>query len=72
VLVAAGLAHGAREAVGVQAALELAPELVLHVLRQALARGVVHVLQEALQVLLNDTVEDGPFGAALPIRSRLA
>src|SRR5688572_8597239 len=49
----------------VQTAFEVASEFALHVLRQALARALVRVLEEALHVLLDDTVEDGFLGAAL-------
>jgi len=55
-LVATSLANGTGEAVRVQTALEVASELVLHVLRQTLARALVRVLEEALQVLLHDAV----------------
>jgi hypothetical protein len=54
----------------VQTALEVASEFVLYILRQALARALVRVLEEALQVLLDDTVEDGFLGAALSVLFR--
>lgn len=46
-VVAARLADGTGEAVRMQAALEVVPELALHVLRQPLARALVRVLEEA-------------------------
>jgi hypothetical protein len=61
-LIATRLADRAGEAMRVQTALEIAPEFILHVLRQALARTLVSVLEEALQVLLDDTVESGVLG----------
>jgi hypothetical protein len=49
----------------VQTALEVASEFVLHVRRQALARALLHVLEEAFQVLLDDAVQDRRFRATL-------
>jgi hypothetical protein len=63
----------------VQTAFEVAPEFVLHVFRQALARAFLRLLEEALQVLLDDSVENGLLGAALvvlltrfPARARMS
>lgn len=48
-------------------ALEVAPEFVRHVLGQTPARRLARVLKEALQVLLEDAIEDGRLRAALLI-----
>jgi hypothetical protein len=67
----ARLAHGAREAMRVQTALEVASEFILHVRRQALARALVRVLEEAFQVLLDDAVQDRRFWATLLVLLRV-
>lgn len=67
-LVAAGFADGACEAMRVEAALEVAPKFGLDLLRQGRARALVRVAEEALEVLLDDAIEDGLLGAALLVR----
>ena len=63
---------GSRKAVGEDAALEVAPELTLHIGRHALTVLVVSPCERkvALQVLLDDLVKDGLLGMAAAIGDR--
>jgi hypothetical protein len=54
----------------VNTALEVAPELFLHRFRQELARASAGVLEAALQVLLDDAIEEGLLRAALLVPLR--
>ena len=71
-LFAAVVADGACEAMGKQTAREVAPKFVLHVARQALARALVGMQQEALEVLLNDAIQNGALRSALLVRPAFA
>ena len=65
-IVAAARASGPSEAVGQDTAGEIAPELLLHVIRHAVAHGIGLVVQGevGLQVLPDDAVQGGGFGPA--------
>jgi hypothetical protein len=65
-VVAAARASGPSEAVGQDTAGEIAPELLLHVIRHAVAHGIGLVGQGevGLQVLPDDAVQGGGFGPA--------
>jgi hypothetical protein len=65
-VVAAGCASSPGKAVGQDAAPEIAPEFLFHVIGDAVAKGLCFIGQGevGLQVLPDDTVQGGSFGAA--------
>jgi hypothetical protein len=69
-VVAAACASGPSEPVGQDAALEVAPELLFHVIRHAFAHGIGLVGQGevGLQVFPDDAVQGSGLGAAPPVR----
>lgn len=66
---AAGGAPGPGEAVGQDAALQIAPELFVHVVRHTVGRGIGLMGQGevGLEMLADDAVERGGLGPAAPV-----